>query len=214
MDSLPKLTVPKVQEGIDDMGVFIQMFEVTAEVGRWPPAQWAVYLCSSLAGAGLSAVASLSAADLGDYGIVKNLLLATYQITTEAYRKREFEQAFDTANPGSWLRKHQQCFKQWLQSSDKDPELLMLLETTYRKLPKWLETQMRNLNPETFEELTEAIVRHLGNQWRPDETYTKGDHKEFPRQFPVLSLTDPDYLNQSSWKWAEEEMLTLPRLKM
>ena len=69
------------------MGAFIQMFEVTAEMGILLPAQWAVYLYSSLAEVGLSAVASLSAADQGDYDIVKNLLLATYQITTEAYRK-------------------------------------------------------------------------------------------------------------------------------
>ena len=40
---------------------------------------------------------------------------------------------------------------------------------------------MRNLNPETFEELTEVIVRHLQNQWRPDEIYTKGDHNATPR---------------------------------
>ena len=121
----------------------------------------------------MSAVASLSAADQGYYDIVKNLLLATYQVTTEAYRKNIFEQAFDTANPGNWLSKHQQSFKQWLESSDKDPELLMILETTYRKLPKWLETQTRNLNPETFEELTEVVVRHLGNQQRPDKPIPK-----------------------------------------
>ena len=40
----------------------------------------------------------------------------------------------------------------------------MLMEVTLRRQPKWLETQMRNLNPRSFKELSEAIVRHLANQ--------------------------------------------------
>ena len=40
----------------------------------------------------------------------------------------------------------------------------VLMELTIRKLPRWLETYMRNLNPDNFKELREAIVRYLGSQ--------------------------------------------------
>ena len=86
-----------------------------------PPAQWAVYLPSSLAGAGLSAVTSLSAADHRDYDILKNFMLATYLVTMKLIKRKVYEQVFGTANPGSCQTKNQQSLKQWLQLSDKDP---------------------------------------------------------------------------------------------
>ena len=52
----------------------------------------------------------------------------------KAYRKGVFEQAFDTTNPGSLLRMNQQVLEQLLKSSDKNPDLFMLMETTYWKL--------------------------------------------------------------------------------
>ena len=77
VDPLLKLRVPKFHEGIDDVDVFHQMIEVIVGVETWSQAQWAVYLTSTLAGAGLSAVTSLSVADQGDYDILKNFMLAT-----------------------------------------------------------------------------------------------------------------------------------------
>ena len=35
------------------------------------------------------------------------------------------------------------------------------MEITLKRLPKWLETQIRNLNPRSYDEMAEAIVRHL-----------------------------------------------------
>ena len=77
VDPLLKLTVPKFHEEIDDVDVFNQMIEVIAGVVTWYQAQWAVYIPSSLAAAGLSAVSSLSVADQRDYDILKNFMLAT-----------------------------------------------------------------------------------------------------------------------------------------
>ena len=117
------------------MGAFLEMFEVTAQAGMWPAAQWEVYLRSSLSGAGLSAIAMLGAIHQANYEVVKKVLLATYQVTSETYRKLVFGQTLDVANPDEWLRKHRQNFRQWLRTSDKAPEELMLMETIYQKLP-------------------------------------------------------------------------------
>ena len=38
------------------------------------------------------------------------------------------------------------------------------MDLVLAKLPPWLEAQMRNLNCQSYTELTESIVRHLGNQ--------------------------------------------------
>ena len=44
----PRLTLQKFVEGVDDMGIYLDTFEVTARAGEWPREQWCVYLRSSL----------------------------------------------------------------------------------------------------------------------------------------------------------------------
>ena len=61
------------------------------------------------------------------------------------------------------------------------------METIYQKLPRWLETAMRNLNPGTFEELAEAAVRHLGNQRKPEEVNRRSEPRVGSR--PTLNRT-------------------------
>ena len=103
----PRLTLQKFVDGVHDMGAYLDTFEVTARVGKWPREQWCVYLRNSLLGQGLSAVASLPAADQGDYSMVKPTLLSTYHISMDTYRKKVFDQPFDTNNPDTWFRIYQ-----------------------------------------------------------------------------------------------------------
>ena len=93
------------------MGAFQEMFKVTAQAGVWSAAQWAVYLRSSLSGAGLSAIAMLDTTDQSNYEVVKKVLLAMYQVNSETYRKLVFGQNLDIANPDEWLRKNRQNFR-------------------------------------------------------------------------------------------------------
>ena len=55
------------------------------------------------------------------------------------------------------------------------------MELTIRKSPRWLETYMRNLNPDNFEELREAIVRYLGSQKWDDNSTKRTDRSEKSR---------------------------------
>ena len=178
--NIPKLTLQKFQEGVDDMSSFLKTFEVAARAGRWPEEQWSLYLRTSLSGAGMTAVSALSAEQQENYEEVKQTLLSTYQVSTEAYRRKVFEQSFDQNNADAWLRTYRQSYSQWLDSTDKTASAV-LMELTIRKLPRWLETYMRNLNPDNFEELREAIVRYLGSQKRDDTSTKRTDRAEKSR---------------------------------
>ena len=168
--NIPKLTLQKFQEGVDDMSSLLKTFEVAARAGRWPEGQWSLYLRTSLSGAGMTAVSALSGEQ--NYEEVKQTLPSTYQVSTETYRRKVFEQAFDQNNAEAWLRTYRQSYSQWLDSTGKTAFEAVLMKLTIGKLPRWLETYMRNLNPDNYKELMEAIVRYLGSQkW--DDTSTK-----------------------------------------
>ena len=118
----PRLTLQKFVEGVDDMGAYLDTFEVTARAGEWPREQWCVYLRSSLSGQGLSAVTSLPAADQADYSMVKqttsfDLPHLNGHIQKEGIRPTlryqqprhlvsyilAVDQPFDTNNPDTWF---------------------------------------------------------------------------------------------------------------
>ena len=165
-------------------GAFLQMFEATATAGEWPPAQWCVYLRSALSGQGLVTVASLAASEQIDYEVVKRTLLRTYHISSETYRKRIFETHFNSSNTEAWFRSFKQDFNQWIETSNRDPLETVLHELALKKLPPWLQGQMRNLNPSTFKELSEAVARYPGNSKKegdPARQIDLGSYKVPPR---------------------------------
>ena len=151
------------------MGVYLEAFEATAQAGKWPRNQWAIILRSSLSGAGLTAVASMPADQQQDYATVKSELLREYHISCETYRHRVFETPFSTSHPDAWLAKHRQSFHQWLAASPLNMEATLLRENTLSRFPRWLEYRMRTLNPPSYEDLTELIVRHMANQPRREQ---------------------------------------------
>ena len=171
----PRLSVQKFNEETDDIVAYLDTFEAVATASEWPEAQWSIHLRGSLSGAGLLAISTLNAVQQADFQIVKKTLLSVYQISTETRRRKVFERTFNPTNPGQWLREFRQDFHQWLDSVQKPPREAILTELVLSKLPAWLEAQMRNLDCQTYEELTETIVRHLGNsKLRRD----KSDRKE------------------------------------
>ena len=94
------------------MGAFLDTFEATAMAGWWPRDQWPLFLRGSLSGAGLTAVAAMTAARQADYDAVKDELLREYHISMETFRKRVFDTPFDSAHPDGWLSHHRQNFQQ------------------------------------------------------------------------------------------------------
>ena len=155
------------------MSAYLSTFEPMAEICEWPQAQWTIRLRGSLSGPGLLAVASLPVDQQADYATVRRVLLSTYQISTESYRRKVFDQNFDQNNPDRWLRTYHQNFDLWLDSPEPPERETLLIELVLAKLPSWLEGQMRNLNCHSYAELTEAIIRHLGNSKAKNEKYHK-----------------------------------------
>ena len=180
----PKLTVQKFNEATDDIAAYLDTFEVVATASGWDPAQWTLYLRWSLAGAGLMAISSLSAAQQDSYRTVKATLLAAYQVSTETRQRKVFEDQFNLSNPDMWLRDFHQNFCRWLDTSRTLDQEMVVMELAIAKLSNWLEPQIRNLNCQSFEELSEAIVRHLGNsRIKRGKDYPKREEKrEFKKE--------------------------------
>ena len=132
----------------------------------------------------MTAAFMLGAEDQGWYEVEKQTPLSTYQILAETYRKKVFEQQFDVAKPDGWFHAYKQALTQWVETTNKPIFDLVLQELAIQKLPRWLQTQMRNLNPNTYEELIEAVVRYLGNQ-RKEE---RPNRWEWSRQQPPYIL--------------------------
>ena len=188
--NIPKLTLQKFQEGVDDMSSFLKIFEVAVRAGRWLDGQWSVYLRTSLSGARMTAVSAISVEQQNNYEEVKQTLLSIYQMSTETYRRKKvFEQSFDQNNVDAWLGTYRQSYSQWLDSTDKTAFKAVLMELTIRKLPRWLDTYMKNLNPDNFEELREAIVRYLGSQKR-DDTSTKRTDRPLKSRTQMSDITN------------------------
>ena len=82
------------------------------------------------------------------------------------------------AKPDEWFRTYKQALTQWVETTNKPIFDLVLQELAIQKLPCWLQTQMRNLNPSTYEELNEAVVWYLGKE-RKEE---RPDQRERSRQ--------------------------------
>ena len=121
-------------------------------------------------------ISSLSAAQQDDYRMVKATLLAAYQVSAETRRRRVFKNHyFNSADPDLWLRDFNQYFSRWLDTSGIPDRKMVVLELAIAKLPNWLEPQIHNLNCQSFKELSEAIVRHLGNSKTRKE-------KDFPKR--------------------------------
>ena len=133
------------------------------------------------------AVSALPANQQADYQTVKQALLSVCQISTETNRKKVFDQTFNPSNQDQWLREYRQNFHQWLPSTKRPTREVVLMELVLAKLPGWLETQMRNQNYQNYEELTEAIIRHLGNQKIRTEKNIKKERKKitFLQRVPV-----------------------------
>ena len=157
------------------MVAYLNTFEAVVTASEWPgPSGLSIYE-AHYPEPGCWPSLLINAVQQADFQIVKNTLLAIYQISTETRRRKVFEQTFNPTNPDQWLRVLRQDINQWLYSFQKPPREAILTELVLSTLLAWLVTQMRNLDCQTYEELMETIIHHLGNsKLRTD----KSDRKE------------------------------------
>ena len=107
-------------------------------------------------------------------------------VSAETRQRRVFEDCFNVANPDLWLRDFHQNFCRWLNTSCTTNREMVVMELAIAKLPNWLEPQIRNLNCQSFKELSEAIVRHLVKlRMMKEKDYPrKEDRKEYKKEQP------------------------------
>ena len=126
---------------------------------------------------------------------MKRILLRAYHISSETYRKI-FKTHFNSSNAEAWFRSFKQDFNQWIETSNRDLlETVLHMLALQKKLHPWLQGQMRNLNPSTFEELSEAVARYQGNSRKVEDPASRtdlGSYKVPPQTTPTRNRT-PEY---------------------
>ena len=71
-----------------DVEFYLITFEKIAIAKRWPKAQWCSIIQSHLTGKALKAFSKLQVTDLNNYNMLKDNILAEYELNAEVYRKR------------------------------------------------------------------------------------------------------------------------------
>lgn len=138
--------VPRFQES--EVDKYFMHFEKVATTLGWPKGFWTLMLQSTLVGKAEKAYAALSIEQSSDYGIVKQAILAAYELVPEAYRqkfrnsrKQEAETFLEFASNKEHL------FDRWCESVEIGQDFrkmreLMLVEEFKRCIPKEIKTHL------------------------------------------------------------------------
>ena len=159
------------------------------------------------------AISSLPADQQDSYRTIRTTLLSTYQVSAKSQRQSVFESSFNCASPDLWLRDFHLNFHQWLDTSIRSDREMMLMELATSKLPYWLQPQIRNLNCQSYSELTEAILRHLGNLKlrKEKELYRKEEKELYRKDQPRREDKWRELKKEDSW--GRKERTPLPGRK-
>ncbi|XP_042866106.1 uncharacterized protein LOC122249375 [Penaeus japonicus] len=147
-------------DGRDSIDSFIQRFENWATHAELPHNQWSIFLGNALSGAALEVYTHLPPSSQLDYEVLKEALLARYNLTEEGYRKkfRESEQESGKETPLQFVCRLNDYFDRWIVQAgvSRDYEgvrWMMVKEQFLSKCSKELATFVRERGPKNSAEL-------------------------------------------------------------
>ncbi|XP_069188425.1 uncharacterized protein [Procambarus clarkii] len=134
---------------------FFEHFEKVASIKEWPQEEWAQLVQLRLTGAAREAYTQLSLEECQDYATVKSSILRSFQLTSEAYRKRFREMVkVGACTFAETARDLERRFQKWIEAagvgSYADLKQLMVME-------KFLEM----MHPETKFKIQEAGIMEV-----------------------------------------------------
>ncbi|XP_069172546.1 uncharacterized protein [Procambarus clarkii] len=134
---------------------FFEHFEKVASIKEWPQEEWAQLVQLRLTGAAREAYTQLSLEECQDYATVKSSILRSFQLTSEAYRKRFREMIkVGACTFAETARDLERRFQKWIEAagvgSYADLKQLMVME-------KFLEM----MHPETKFKIQEAGIKEV-----------------------------------------------------
>ncbi|XP_069176902.1 uncharacterized protein [Procambarus clarkii] len=134
---------------------FFEHFEKVASIKEWPQEEWAQLVQLRLTGAAREAYTQLSLEECQDYATVKSSILRSFQLTSEAYRKRFREMIkVGACTFAETARDLERRFQRWIEAagvgSYADLKQLMVME-------KFLEM----MHPETKFKIQEAGIKEV-----------------------------------------------------
>ena len=162
-------SVPKFEP--DNCELFFEMFEKIALPRQWPKEEWVTLIQGSLTGKAQAAYVALDLSQLGDYDLVRQMVLKAYELVPEAYR-----QSFRTekVKPGQtyldFARQQEAMFDKWLRASDvydfKQLRELMVLEKFEQSLPRVMHTHLNDLDVKAVFDATDNYALTHRDSWR------------------------------------------------
>ena len=174
------MRVPRLKDN-DDIDVYLRAFELMAEANNWEKAEWPKYLIPSLSGKAREVFANLSVEQSQNYDVLKQAILAKYEINAESYRLK-FRSARKKVNSTitEWVNDLSYYLDGWIKFAQVDDfqalKDLILVEQATTKLPDDLAIYLKDKQVTTGVDLAreaDAYVMNRGGSvyWQNHRNY-------------------------------------------
>ena len=136
-----------------DVELYLTTFEKIAIAEKWPKAQWCSIIQSHLTGKALKAFSKLEVNDLNNYIMLKENILAEYELNAEVYRKRFRNSYKRTADSYTDFAQFVILnFERWIASLGANADFNMLKqvilkEQFFNQVPEDLRLYLLDKNP-------------------------------------------------------------------
>ena len=165
-----RAAVPRLEEG-DDIEQYLTTFERLAVAYGWPRAEWAVYLVPYLTGRARAAYVAMDIVEAMEYSMVKEAILAKYEISEEIYRQRFREpEGRPGETPKELYNRLKDLYRKWIKPAEKTVEEvgeILILEQYLRTLAPEVRVWVKEHNPATGQQAAELVEAFLAARRGP-----------------------------------------------
>ncbi|XP_041439585.1 uncharacterized protein LOC121400486 [Xenopus laevis] len=194
---------PAFDESKQSIDSFLRSFEALCEDHRVPQDEWVLVLAGKLTGKANEVYQEIPYPQRADYGEVQRILLASYSITPDSYR-RTFRNLLKTTQDTyqDFGSKLQRAFRYWIRGNQtftlEDLCQLILKEQFLERCPCEVREWVSDRKPHTLQEATQLADEYVENriQARPLNLATGAlvnsrglDRPQPPRSNPISNRT-------------------------
>ncbi|KAM4707199.1 LOW QUALITY PROTEIN: uncharacterized protein O3C94_004274 [Discoglossus pictus] len=159
-------------EAEEDIDAFLQDFERLCALHRISTEDWVPILAGRLTGRAAEAYRTVPNEEIRNYNKVKEIILARYAITPEAYRRRFRDlKKVGKDSHAEWACRLQRAALGWVQASKarsmEDVIQMMLLEQFYEGVTGEVQEWVRDRNPTSVTEAARKADEHLDARGPP-----------------------------------------------
>ncbi|KAM4651996.1 uncharacterized protein O3C94_014325 [Discoglossus pictus] len=171
-------------EAEEDIDAFLQDFERLCALHRISTEDWVPILAGRLTGRAAEAYRTVPNEEIRNYNKVKEIILARYAITPEAYRRRFRDlKKVEKDSHAEWACRLQRAALGWVQASKarsmEDVIQMMLLEQFYEGVTGEVQEWVRDRNPTSLTEAARKADEYLDARRQQKPVTPKTPFKTF-----------------------------------